>query len=213
MKRALDVVVAGCALIVLSPVLAACAVAILVLDGRPILFTQERSGLGGRVFELRKFRTMSTESEDPETDAARITRLGRILRSTSLDELPTLLSVVRGDMSLVGPRPLPVRYADRYTDEQRRRLEVRPGVTGLAQVGGRNLLTWDERFALDVRYVDTRSFLGDCRLLVDTLVRVVRRDGIEASDGVTMPEFRGSAEVVGDPSGAESGATGQVSGR
>jgi lipopolysaccharide/colanic/teichoic acid biosynthesis glycosyltransferase len=191
-KRLLDVVVSLTALVVLSPVMAAIALLIVVRDGRPILFSQRRSGLHGRPFMLRKYRTMSTESEDPTTDGQRITALGAKLRATSLDELPTLLNVLRGDMSLVGPRPLPERYYERYTFEQQRRLEVRPGVTGLAQVRGRNLLSWEERFELDVDYVDTRSLVGDVRLLVDTVRAVARREGIEAEGAVTMPEFFGS---------------------
>lgn len=194
----MDVVVAGAALVALSPILAVVALAILVTDGRPLLFSQRRSGLGGEVFLLQKFRTMSTESEDPTTDAQRITPLGAKLRATSLDELPTLLSVLRGDMSLVGPRPLPERYLDRYSPEQRRRLEVRPGVTGLAQVRGRNLLSWEERFELDVDYVDSCSPVGDVKLLVETVRSVVRREGVEADGAVTMPEFWGTG-IEGPP--------------
>ncbi len=182
-------------LVLFAPVLAVCTVSVLVIDGRPVLFSQARCGQSGRVFELRKFRTMSTGSEDPRSDAARITKLGAFLRASSLDELPTLLHVVRGEMSLVGPRPLPVRYLERYSAEQRRRLEVRPGITGLAQVRGRNKLSWDERFELDVEYVESRSFLGDLRLMVETLRSVVRREGIEAEATVTMPEFSASADV------------------
>jgi lipopolysaccharide/colanic/teichoic acid biosynthesis glycosyltransferase len=193
LKRAADLVVAAAALVVLSPVLAAIAACILLVDGRPLLFTQRRSGRRGQPFVLHKFRTMSTESDDPTTDAQRITRLGRLLRATSLDELPTLWDVARGAMSLVGPRPLPERYLDRYTAEQRRRLEVRPGITGLAQVRGRNLLSWEERFALDVRYVEDWSLAGDLKLLIETARSVVRREGIEAEGTVTMPEFWGSA--------------------
>lgn len=192
-KRWFDVAIAGVVFAVLAPVMAVVAALILVLDGRPIFFAQQRSGRDGVVFEMKKFRTMSTESEDPTTDAQRITKLGATLRSWSLDELPTLWSVVSGDMSLVGPRPLPVRYLDRYTHEQRRRLEVPPGITGLAQVRGRNLLSWEERFELDVEYADGRTFIGDLGLLVDTVRSVVAREGIEADGAVTMPEFQGSA--------------------
>jgi len=192
MKRAIDLLVAVPALIVASPVLAAVAVAIRITDGSPIMFAQERSGLGGEPFTLHKFRTMSTDSEDPTTDAQRITRLGARLRAWSIDELPALWAVVRGQMSLVGPRPLPVRYLERYDATQRRRLEVPPGITGLAQVRGRNLLSWEERFALDVHYVDTRSTLGDLQILVETVRAVLGREGVEAEATVTMPEFRGS---------------------
>lgn len=191
-KRCFDVAIAGVVFVVLAPIMAIVAALILVLDGRPIFFAQQRSGRDGVVFEMKKFRTMSTESEDPTTDAQRITRLGATLRSWSLDELPTLWSVLIGDMSLVGPRPLPVRYLDRYTDEQRRRLDVPPGITGLAQVRGRNLLSWEERFELDVEYAERRSLIVDLRLLVDTARSVVAREGIEAEGAVTMPEFQGS---------------------
>lgn len=191
-KRCFDVVVGGAIFAVLAPIVAFVGVLILLVDGRPLFFAQQRSGRGGDTFEMKKFRTMSTESEDPTTDAQRITKLGATLRSWSLDELPTLWSVVRGDMSLVGPRPLPVRYLDRYSAKQRRRLEVPPGVTGLAQVRGRNLLSWEERFELDVEYVDNRSFLGDLGVLVETARSVVAREGVEADGAVTMPEFYGS---------------------
>ena len=190
-KRAVDVVLSVWALALLWPVLAGLALAVRLVDGRPVLFAQRRSGLHGEPFMLRKFRTMSTESEDPTTDAHRITRLGAFLRATSLDELPTLLNVVVGDMSLVGPRPLPERYLDRYTPEQRRRLETRPGITGLAQVEGRNLLSWEDRFALDVEYVDTCSLKGDVELVMRTIRSVLRREGVEADGAVTMPEFWG----------------------
>jgi lipopolysaccharide/colanic/teichoic acid biosynthesis glycosyltransferase len=192
MKRAFDVAVASVLLLLVSPVLGVIAALIRALDGPPVLFRQRRSGLHGRSFHLRKFRTMSTESEDPTTDADRITPLGRVLRSTSLDELPTLWNVVTGDMSLVGPRPLPERYLPRYDARQRRRLDVRPGITGLAQVTGRNELSWEERFELDVEYVERAGLRTDLRILWATARSVLRREGIEAADSVTMPEFRGT---------------------
>lgn len=192
MKRLFDVVVAGVLLFAVSPLLVGVALLVRLLDGSPVLFRQARGGRGGVPFDMVKFRTMSTESEDPATDAARITRLGGILRATSLDELPTLVNVVLGHMSLVGPRPLPVRYTDRYNARQLRRLEVRPGVTGLAQVRGRNRLSWEERFELDVEYVDSRSFMADLSLLSETARSVLRRDGVEAEETVTMPEFFGT---------------------
>lgn len=194
-KRTLDLSVALTAIIVLSPVLLTVALLILLIDGRPILFEQQRSGHHGRPFRVRKFRTMSIGSEDPTTDARRITSLGARLRATSLDELPNLFNVLRGEMSLVGPRPLPVQYLDRYSPEQRRRLEVRPGITGLAQVRGRNQVSWEDRFRLDIEYVDNWSLRGDLRLLVETVRSVLRREGIDASDTVTMSEFRGSASA------------------
>lgn len=192
LKRMLDISAAACGLLILTPVLLVVTGLVLVRDGRPILFSQTRSGRHGRPFVLHKFRTMSTESDDPTTDAARITSLGAVLRATSLDELPTLWNVLRGDMSLVGPRPLPERYLERYRPRQRRRLEVRPGITGLAQVRGRNLLSWEERFELDVDYVEGRGLIGDLALLVDTVRSVISREGIEAEATVTMPEFWGS---------------------
>lgn len=191
-KRGMDLVVSCGALLALSPVLLAVGTAIRVLDGAPVLFKQKRSGRHGQPFTLYKFRTMSTESEDPATDAQRITRLGSRLRAWSLDELPALWAVAVGDMSLVGPRPLPVRYLQRYDSFQRRRLEMRPGITGLAQVSGRNLLSWEERFSLDVQYVDTWSIAGDVRILLATVRAVLDREGVEADGSVTMPEFWGS---------------------
>lgn len=193
MKRLFDVVVGSALLAVTAPVVAALALAVRCVDGSPVLFRQRRSGLGGRPFDLVKFRTMrSAEGPwNPAGDAARTTRLGRFLRATSLDELPTLGHVVTGTMSLVGPRPLPIEYLRRYSDRQARRLEVRPGITGWAQVNGRNLLAWDERLELDVWYVEHRGMALDLRILSTTVGQVLRRRGVDADDGVTMPEFRG----------------------
>jgi lipopolysaccharide/colanic/teichoic acid biosynthesis glycosyltransferase len=197
-KRAVDVVAAALGLLVLLPVLLVVSVAVAVALGRPVLFRQARTGLGGKPFTVLKFRTML--DVDPRrglvTDAERLTRLGRLLRSTSLDELPSLWNVLRGDMSLVGPRPLPVRYLPRYSPEQMRRHEVRPGVTGLAQVRGRNSLRWDEKFAHDVSYVDSRSAVVDLRILWETVVTVVRRDGICAEGEATAAEFLGAEMTV-----------------
>lgn len=196
LKRAFDVAVAATVLVLVAPLLAGVALAVLVTMGRPILFRDQRAGHGGRPIELLKFRTMRPLRPGetiPENDGDRITRVGRILRSTSLDELPTLLNVLRGDLSLVGPRPLPTRYVDRYDELQVRRLEVRPGITGLAQVSGRNSLTWEERFDLDVRYVGEWSLRLDVRILADTVAQVAGRNGISHSEHATMPEFVGSA--------------------
>ncbi|MEZ5409758.1 MAG: sugar transferase [Acidimicrobiales bacterium] len=203
LKRLVDLVVAATALIALSPVIAVLAVSIRLLDGSPVLFRQLRSGRRGRPFRLYKFRTMrSADSNfDPSTDAVRITRLGRMLRSSSLDELPSLVNVILGDMSLVGPRPLPVEYLDRYSPEQRQRLEMRPGITGLAQVRGRNLLNWEDRFALDVEYVKNHSLRGDLRLLADTVRPVLLRQGVSADGEVTMTEFLGSLPPEGEAPG------------
>jgi len=193
-KRGLDVAASGILLIVTLPVQAAVAAIVAVRMGRPVLFRQPRPGLHGKVFTLLKFRTML--SEDPArgliTDEQRLTRLGRTLRATSLDELPSLWNVVRGDMSVVGPRPLLVEYLPLYNAKQARRHEVRPGVTGLAQVSGRNALSWEDKFELDVRYVDELSPALDARILLDTVRAVFVREGISAEGQATMTRFEGS---------------------
>ncbi|MHA7124981.1 sugar transferase [Janibacter indicus] len=193
-KRALDLLVAGPALILSLPVQAITAIAIRIKLGRPVLFRQARPGLNGEIFEMLKFRTMLLP--DPErglvTDADRMTRLGTFLRSTSLDELPTLWNIVRGDLSVVGPRPLLVQYLDRYSPEQARRHDVRPGLTGLAQVNGRNAISWEQKFAYDVEYVDKHNLALDVRIILRTVLQVLRRDGISAGGDVTMPEFMSS---------------------
>jgi lipopolysaccharide/colanic/teichoic acid biosynthesis glycosyltransferase len=194
-KRLFDICVAGLALILLSPVMLLVALCILLFIGRPVIFTQQRPGLAGRPFTILKFRTMtSRRAEDGELlpDEERLTRIGKLLRASSLDELPTLVNVVLGDMSLVGPRPLLMEYLPLYSEEQARRHEVRPGITGWAQVKGRNLLSWDEKFELDVWYVDNRSVWTDLRILVLTLVQVLRREGISHPGESTMPKFRGN---------------------
>lgn len=190
-KRALDVVTAAVGLVVLSPVMLVTAIAVRANLGSPVLFSQPRPGRGGRVFRLYKFRSMRAVDAGRGwvTDEQRLTRFGRVLRSTSLDELPSLWNVFRGDMSVVGPRPLLVEYLPRYTPEQARRHEVRPGITGLAQVNGRNTVDWDQRFALDVRYVDSRSLALDARILVGTVRSVVVREGISAEGHATMRKF------------------------
>lgn len=191
-KRALDLVLATMALLLVLPVLALASVAVRFWMGSPVLFSEMRAGAGGRPFRLWKFRTM-TNAVDAEgcllPDALRLTPLGRFLRRTSIDELPELLHVVRGDMSLVGPRPLPIRYNGRYSPAQARRLDVPPGVTGLAQVRGRNTLTWHERFALDVWYVDHQSLGLDLRLILITIAVVARGSGISHPGHATMEEF------------------------
>jgi len=192
-KRAMDIVVAGILLLLTAPVQALLALLIRRKLGSPVFFRQPRPGKNEQTFELAKFRTMlePDESRGLISDEQRLTDFGRLLRSTSLDELPTLWNVVKGDMSLVGPRPLLVRYLDRYTHDQARRHEVRPGITGLAQVSGRNALSWDDKFAKDVEYVDTRSFLLDLKILALTVLKVARRDGISAEGEATMREFTG----------------------
>ena len=195
-KRAVDVLVAGVGLLVSAPVMAVLAVAVRRDLGSPVLFRQVRPGRYGEPFELVKFRTMRTlgSADSVANDGERLTPFGRWLRSTSLDELPTLWNVLRGDMSLVGPRPLLMEYLERYTPVQARRHEVRPGVTGLAQVRGRNLLSWDEKFAADVEYVDRVGPVMDARILVATLTTVLRRQGISAPDAPTMHLFTGGRQ-------------------
>ena len=191
-KRCFDLVCAGIGLAVLAPVLLGVALVARLIMGAPVCFRQLRPGYLGRPFTLVKFRTMRNGiASDP--DAARLTVFGRFLRSSSLDELPELWNVVKGDMSLVGPRPLLMQYLDRYTPEQARRHEVRPGITGLAQVSGRNALGWDEKFALDVRYVDHLSPWLDAKLLALTVWNVLSRDGISQPGHATAQEFMGSA--------------------
>lgn len=207
-KRVFDVVVAGTALVVLAPVLLIIAVMVRWKLGSPVLFTQTRPGLHGRPFTIYKFRTM-LDAVDQQgralSDEARLTRLGSVLRSSSLDELPELINVLKGDMSLVGPRPLIMAYLDRYTPEQARRMDVLPGITGLAQVSGRNAVSWEERFRLDVRYIDEWSLALDLRILAQTVRAVVVREGISAEGHATMPEFRGcepdDREEVDEPGG------------
>jgi sugar transferase EpsL len=192
-KRGIDVVGAAIGLLVLSPVLLVVAALCRVRQGAPVLHRARRAGWGERPFALLKLRTMS-DARDPDggllPDAERITSLGRRLRSLSLDELPQLWNVLRGDMSLVGPRPLPVAYLERYTEPERRRHDVRPGMTGWAQINGRNAVDWDERLALDVWYVEHRSLGLDLRILARTFGQVLHREGISATGQVTMGELR-----------------------
>jgi sugar transferase EpsL len=194
-KRLFDLVAAFAGGVILSPFAAVIAVAVRWKLGSPVLFRQQRPGLHGRPFELLKFRTMTYErGPDGELlpDQDRLTGFGQALRSTSLDELPELWNVVRGDMSLVGPRPLLMEYLPRYTPRQARRHEVRPGITGWAQVNGRNAPDWEERLEMDVWYVENRTFLLDLRILVRTVVAVLRRDGISREGHATAPKFGGS---------------------
>ncbi|MCW4385031.1 sugar transferase [Salinibacterium sp. SYSU T00001] len=192
-KRTGDILVSGVALIVASPVMLVTAALVAKDLGRPVIFRQPRPGRGGKIFTLYKFRSMrdATVGEGVESDSARLTTFGRRLRSTSLDELPSLLNVFKGDMSIVGPRPLLVSYLERYSPRQARRHEVRPGVTGLAQVSGRNALGWSERLELDVEYVENRSLRLDLSIIWRTFAAVIRREGISAEGSATMDEFRG----------------------
>ncbi len=193
-KRLFDLLISLLLLILLSPVLLVVAWLVRQRLGTPVLFRQRRPGMGAQPFEMMKFRTMAN-AHGPDgnllPDAERLTAFGRFLRASSLDELPGLINVLKGDMSLVGPRPLLMQYVPLYSPTQARRHEVRPGITGWAQVNGRNALSWDEKFAHDVWYVDHRSFLLDLKILFMTAGKVLRRDGISAVGEATMPVFRG----------------------
>ena len=197
LKRAMDIAGVSAGLVLTAPLTIPSAIAIRATMGSPVLFRQERPGLHGKPFEMIKFRTMRHpgRGEDPlKSDASRLTKLGSFLRSTSIDELPALLNVLAGDVSLVGPRPLLMRYLDRYTPHQARRHEVKPGITGWAQVNGRNTLSWEDKFEKDVWYVDNRSLLLDVRIILMTVGKVIVRDGISAHGSATMTEFLGSGE-------------------
>ncbi len=195
LKRGLDLAIVIPVLIVSAPLLLLTALVVRMSMGAPVLFRQARPGLHGNPFTLLKFRTMmpsASEHVDPTMDALRLTRFGRWLRSTSLDELPELINVLRGEMSLVGPRPLLMQYLPRYNAEQLRRQEVRPGITGWAQVNGRNALTWQQKFVLDIWYVDHVSFTLDLRIIALTLWKVFKREGISQLGQATIEEFMGS---------------------
>ena len=193
-KRPQDFLCALAATIVLSPVMGVTALLVKNKLGTPVLFTQDRPGKDGKVFKLYKFRTM-TDARDEKgellPDEIRLTSFGKKLRSTSLDELPELFNILKGDMAVVGPRPLLVKYLDRYNEHQARRHEVRPGFTGLAQVNGRNAISWEDKFEWDVKYVDHISFLGDWKIIFKTISTVLNRDGINAAGEATMGEFLG----------------------
>ena len=198
-KRPQDFLCASLALIVLSPVMGITALLVKTKLGSPVLFTQDRPGLNGKTFKLYKFRTMTDDRDEngnllPDED--RLPLFGIKLRSTSLDELPELINIWKGDMSVVGPRPLLVRYLPRYNEHQARRHEVRPGFTGLAQVHGRNAISWDEKFDWDVKYVDHITFLGDWKIIFRTVATVLKREGISAANDATMPEFMGNEKAT-----------------
>ena len=194
-KRILDVFLSGCALVVLTPVLLVLTVlGAIMMKGNPF-FTQLRPGKNEKIFRLIKFRTMTCEKDSSGNllpDDQRLNQYGKLLRSTSLDELPELVNIFIGDMSIVGPRPLLVRYLPRYNAEQKRRHDVRPGLTGYAQVNGRNAISWEEKFRLDVEYVDTVSFWLDVKIIFQTVGKIFKREGISSESSVTMEEFMGS---------------------
>lgn len=202
-KRPQDFCCALAAIIVLSPIMAVTALLVRVKLGSPVIFKQERPGLHGKIFTLYKFRTM-TDAKDKNgkllPDEVRLTKFGKMLRSTSLDELPELINMLKGDMAVVGPRPLLVKYLPLYNEHQARRHEVRPGFTGYAQVNGRNAITWDDKFEKDVFYVDHITFLGDWKIIFQTLKTVIRREGISSGSSVTMEEFKGSKTAKSDGS-------------
>lgn len=197
MKRLFDILVSLAALLLLAPVILVVALLVRIKLGSPVLFRQVRPGLHARPFEMIKFRTM-TDARDADgqlrEDAERLTDFGKFLRGTSLDELPELWNVLKGDMSLVGPRPLLMEYVPLYSPEQARRMDVRPGITGWAQVNGRNAIGWDEKFALDVEYVERHNLFMDIKILVKTVTNVLSREGITAQGEATMPRFTGERD-------------------
>lgn len=195
LKRPMDFILSLMAIIFLSPVLIIVVVLVRFKLGSPILFKQERPGLNEKVFTMYKFRTMTDEKDENGEllpDSVRLTKFGRMLRSTSLDELPELFNILKGDMSIVGPRPLLIQYLEFYNDHQKRRHEVRPGLSGHAQVNGRNAISWEDKFNLDVEYVDNVSFIGDCKIIFKTIKKVFAKEGISSDTSVTMEPFRGS---------------------
>ena len=195
-KRILDFVLSFTAFVVLSPVLLVTAALVRVKLGKPVIFRQERPGKDEKIFKLYKFRTMTDERDENGQllpDDVRLTKFGKTLRSTSLDELPELWNIVKGDMSIVGPRPLLVRYLPLYNETQKHRHDVRPGFTGLAQVHGRNSISWEEKFDWDIRYVNHVTFFTDVKIILDTVRTVLKREGISSDTSVTMEEFRGNS--------------------
>ncbi|MBU8906556.1 sugar transferase [Desertibacillus haloalkaliphilus] len=195
LKRPMDFTLALIAIIVLSPVLWIVAFLVKTKLGSPVLFKQERPGLNEKIFTMYKFRTMTDEKDENGEllpNNVRLTRFGKILRSTSLDELPELFNILKGDMSIVGPRPLLIEYLPLYNEHQKRRHEVRPGLSGLAQVNGRNTITWEEKFDYDVQYVESISLKLDCKIIIQTFLKVFKREGVNSSETVTMEKFKGS---------------------
>lgn len=194
-KRPLDLLLSLLAIVGLSPILISIALLVRIKIGSPVLFKQARPGLDEKIFSLYKFRTMTDargENGELLADEARLTMFGELLRSTSLDELPELFNILFGDMSIVGPRPLLVKYLPLYDEHQKRRHSVRPGLSGLAQVNGRNAISWEDKFALDIQYVDDVSFFGDCKIIFLTIQKVLSREGINSAESATMEDFKGN---------------------
>lgn len=197
-KRLMDFILSLMAIIVLSPVLLIVSILVRLKLGSPVLFKQKRPGLNEKIFTMYKFRTMTDEKDENGEllpDSVRLTKFGRMLRSTSLDELPELFNILKGDMSIIGPRPLLIQYLELYNDHQKRRHDVRPGLSGHAQVNGRNAISWEDKFNLDVEYVDNVSFIGDWKIIFLTIKKVFVREGINQAGEATMEDFKGSPVV------------------
>ena len=198
-KRLLDFILSLLALIILSPVLLITALLVRIKLGSPVIFKQKRPGLNEKIFTLYKFRTMTDKKDDEGNllpDSERLTKFGKILRSTSIDELPELINILKGDMSIVGPRPLLVEYLELYNEEQKHRHDVRPGLTGLAQVNGRNSISWEDKFKEDIKYIEKISLIGDIKIILKTVIKVFKREGISQQENDTMEKFKGSEEKI-----------------
>ena len=194
-KRILDFILSLLAIIILSPVMLIIYILVRIKLGKPAIFKQQRPGKDEKIFTLYKFRTMTDKKDESGNllpDSERLTKFGKTLRSTSLDELPELFNILKGDMAIVGPRPLLVEYLKLYNDEQRKRHDVRPGLTGLAQVSGRNLISWQDRFTKDVEYVNNLTFINDLNIILITLKKVIKREGVSQKNNVTMEKFKGN---------------------
>lgn len=198
-KRLLDFILSLLALIILSPVLLITAILVRIKLGSPVIFKQKRPGLNEKIFTLYKFRTMTDKKDDEGnllSDSERLTKFGKLLRSTSLDELPELINILKGDMSIVGPRPLLVEYLELYNEEQKRRHDVRPGLTGLAQVNGRNSISWEDKFKEDIKYIEKISLIEDIKIILKTVIKVFKREGISQQENDTMEYFKGTENKV-----------------
>ncbi|WP_217486765.1 sugar transferase [Cytobacillus firmus] len=196
-KRAMDFILSLTAIMILSPVFLTVAILVRVKLGSPILFKQERPGLNGKIFTMYKFRTMTDQKDENGVllpNHIRLTKFGKSLRSTSLDELPELFNILKGDMSIIGPRPLLIEYLPLYNERQRNRHNVRPGLSGLAQVNGRNAISWEQKFNFDIEYVENISFLLDVKIIAQTFLKVFKREGVNKSESVTMERFRGTLD-------------------